>query len=321
MRVIFFGTPPIAAEILHTLLNHPSRAFEVVGVVSRPDKAQGRHRDPVATPVKRAALQYDLPLLQPQRSASPEAIQWLKDLQPDLFLVIAYGEIMRQSVLDIPRWGAYNMHASLLPAYRGAAPIERALLDGVRSTGWSLQRMVLACDAGEILATRTLELSAETTAGELRSQLTELAKPMLVEALEQIADCCGQVILHPQDEALVSWAPKIVAEELQLHWNMPAEKVHNRIRAFSPKPASWSVLNIGDKRIRIKILRSRLLEQHTPLEPGYLLWQGGRCLVGAADGALELIELQPEGKRPMAARDFINGLGRAPPCQQLYFDA
>lgn len=320
MRVVFFGTPSIAAELLEMLLSSRSPAFEIVGVVSRPDRPQGRHRQLVATPVKQVALAHDLPILQPQRSSTPEALQWLNALQPDLFLVIAYGEIVRQSVLDIPRWGAYNLHASLLPAYRGAAPIERALLNGETRTGWSLQRMVLDCDAGDILSMQSLEVGPETTSGELRAQLTALAQPILLAGLQELADRSGCVALQPQDENLVSWAPKIANDELRIAWSQPVATIHNHIRALSPKPAAWSVLQLDDKQIRVKLMRSRLLGQHILLKPGYVRWQAGQCLVGGANGALELLEVQPEGKRIMSGRDFCNGLGACLSGGEVHFE-
>jgi methionyl-tRNA formyltransferase len=308
LRVVFFGTPHIAADLLEDLLQ--SRICEVVGVVSRMDKPKGRSKAPAPSPVKELALREGLPLLQAPRCHHPEALSWLRERQADLFLVVAFGEILKSEVLALPPMGCWNVHASLLPKYRGAAPMQWALRNGDLETGISLQRMVLACDAGAVAAESRVSIPQQMNLAELQSALLEAAKPLLHHFLKDLET--GRIHLADQDESQVTWAPKIELEDCQIDWTQPAARIHNLIRSCDPEPGAFTWQAAQDETKRFRILKSRV-DDHpssntSPLLAGQCSLQNSMLLVGTGEGRLELLVVQPESKRPMPAKDFVNGL-------------
>ena len=295
-RIVFFGTPHFSAEILCYLLSHH---VPIVGLVTQPDRPKGRSLQVTPSPVKDVASG-ETPLLQPAKASDKDFLQALRMLQGDLYVVVAYGQILPPSLLAIPRLGVINVHTSLLPKYRGAAPIQRCLMAGETQTGVSIQKIVPELDAGDVIATRTCPISPDMTFGELEKELCILAKPLLLEVLQAYETKIP--LATAQDPNQVSYAKKIELAEGEIHWDEPAALLHNRIRAFSPRPGAWCWLEPGHRRL--KILRTRIAKQTG--SPGKLLEP--RNIVACGNGALELIEVQPEGKKAMAADDWLRGV-------------
>lgn len=299
---MFFGTPEIAAYMLRYLLKE---GVLVVGVVTQPDRPKGRSLQVVPSPVKVVAQEEkpDLPILQPEKASNPVFLEELERLNADLYVVVAFGQILSRKLLAIPRFGCINVHVSLLPKYRGAAPMQRCLLSGDKETGVSIQKMVYELDAGDVIALSKMEIPESMTLGELEKAMTEAGAPLLLKVLQRYEEGIPEGV--PQDPSQVSWAPKIEVSELEIDWNDPAEKIHNQVRAFSPRPGAWCWLEKGSRRF--KILRSRPIQRKNKEPPGTLIH--AQSLVVCGEGALELIEVQPEGKKIMSSGDWLRGAG------------
>jgi methionyl-tRNA formyltransferase len=292
MRVLFFGTPAFAADVLrHLVLNK----VNVVAVISKPDKPQGRNRQLAPVPVKAVAEEFGIPIFQPEKISSVDQIDLLKSFNADLFVVVAYGEILKQHVLDIPKKGCINLHASLLPKYRGAAPIQRAILEGKKETGITIMHMAKKMDAGDIIAIVKTPILPDMTYGELQNKLCEIGSGALLEVISHFE---GHKRL-PQDESLATFAPKIELEDCEIDWSLDASQIHNLIRGVNPEPGAWCVLD--GKRLKIYLSK---LHENEVLSPRKVV--GTR--VGCGKGVLELIEVQLEGKKRMKASDFFRGL-------------
>lgn len=310
LKVVFFGTSPFAAKILAFLLQ---QHLDIVAIVTRTDKPQGRSLKIGPPPVKGLALKLapHLPLLQPIQASTPEFAAHLRTLNPDLFIVAAYGEILKQFILDIPSLGSINVHASLLPHYRGAAPMQRCLMKGDAETGITIMKMVLEMDAGDILATAKVPLTIDTTFGELEEKLAETACPTLLHVLGQLHG--GTLHPSPQNHALATFAPKISSYETQIAWEHAAFEIHNQIRALSPHPGAWCFVEVGPHKKKLKIKRSHL---HPDLQ-GYtgenLISNDKEWIVACKTGALALLEVQLEGKKSLPIADFLRGLQE--PCK------
>jgi methionyl-tRNA formyltransferase len=311
MNIIFFGTSPFAANLLDCLLKHK---LNIIGVVTRTDKPQGRSLKVSAPPVKELVLQSypDLPILQPLKASTAEFADHLKKLNPDLFIVAAYGEILKSFILDIPFLGAINVHGSLLPKYRGAAPIQRCLMNGDQETGVTIMKMVLEMDAGDMLEKVRIPLSPSTTFGELEETLSKIACPALIKVLQQIKE--GTLHPIPQNPSEATFAPKITPQETEIKWNRPASKIHNLIRAISPSPGAWCWVQVGADKKRLKIKRSEVV-----INEGYfgenLVFSDKEWIVACNSGALKLLEVQLEGKRSLPIEEFLRGLHQ--PCKIL----
>jgi len=302
MKIVFFGTPPFAAQILQYLFDH---GVSVAAIITQPDRPKGRNLELAPSAVKAAALHISPAslLLQPEKASDPQFLLQLENLHADLFVVVAYGQILSQKLLVIPKLGCINVHASLLPRYRGAAPIQRCLLNGDRETGVSIQKMVFQLDAGDVIDEAKMSIPLEMTFGELQQALCDLSKPLLLSVLKRYHS--GVPSARAQDSSLVTMAPKIKPEDMEIRWNRSAVDLHNLIRALSPRPGAWCWME-NKERKRLKILRSRVCEEEGT--PGALLaFQKDRCIVAAQTGSLELVEVQPEGKKAMPVADWIRG--------------
>jgi methionyl-tRNA formyltransferase len=300
VNIVFFGTPHFAAEILRYLFD---RKVKVLGIVTQPDRPKGRSLFLSPSPVKSALLELfpTIPLLQPEKASQENFLEELRALKADLFVVVAYGQILTQKLLDIPPLGCINVHASLLPKFRGAAPIQRAILEGEKETGVAIQKMVRQLDAGDVIAVAKTLISEEMTSGELQEKLCELSKPLLLSVIHSYKN--GIPPAEPQDPSLVTHAAKIEPEEVEIDWTKPAERLHNLVRGFSPRPGAWCWIQSGPERKRLKILKTKLSSLKGA--PGALLSTQG--IVACGKGTIEFIEVQPEGKRPMKAIDWLRG--------------
>jgi len=301
VRVVYFGTPEFAVPSLRALVGE---GFDVVGVVTRPDKPTGRHRSH-ATPsaVKTAALENDLAVLEPERPSAPDFLAALQQLAPDISIVAAYGHILPQALLDVPARGSVNVHASLLPALRGAAPIQRAILAGLTETGITIMKMDAGMDTGPILHQVTTPIADDETGGELTERLAELGAEALIEALTMLDE--GGLEPRPQDAAQATLAPKIKREEERLDWACPADVVARKIRAFDPRPGAWTM---GRDR-ELKLFGARAVDAAG--ERGRVLSAGDELVVACGAGAVAVTEIQPAGRARMTARAFVNGRGVA----------
>lgn len=306
MKIIFFGTPEFAAGILETL---STSGQEICAVVTRPDRPVGRNLRVRYSPVKEFVVSHmpNVPLLQPEKASDEAFCRELKTFCPDLFLVVAYGEIMKNNVLQIPPLGCVNIHASLLPEYRGAAPIERCIMGGKTVSGVTFMEMVLQMDAGAVLKRCPVPVPEEMTGGELREALLQTAKEALPEFLSHYQKYYAK--REPQDGALVSFAPKITPEDSILDWMQPARSVYNRIRALSPSPGTFVRFRFGEESKRVKILGGRILND-PPEKPGTLLVTKNRIAISCLDAWLELTILHPEGKKVLRTEEFLRGVSK-----------
>ncbi|MGA2384326.1 MAG: methionyl-tRNA formyltransferase [Gemmatimonadales bacterium] len=301
MRVVYFGTPEFAVPSLRALVGE---GFDVVGVVTRPDKPTGRHRSH-ATPsaVKVAALADDLPVLQPERPSEPDFLARFRALEPDLSIVAAYGHILPQTLLDVPKRGSVNVHASLLPSLRGAAPIQRAILAGLTETGITIMQMDAGMDSGPILHQVATPIAEDETGGELSERLAELGAEALIEALT-LMDEAG-LEPKPQDHAKATLAPKIKRDEERLDWSCPAEAVARKIRAFDPKPGAWT----SGRGTELKLFGARAVEGAGA--GGLVLRADDELVIACGTGAVSVAEVQPAARSRMSVRSFVNGRGIA----------
>lgn len=298
MRILFWGTPDFAAPPLRALLGE---GFEVVGVVTQPDKPVGRSRTLTAPPVKRIALEEDLPVLQPSSARDSDFAAAVRALQPDLSVVVAYGHILPRAVIDLPTLGTINIHASLLPALRGAAPIQAAIRDGLGETGISIMRMVPALDAGPVILQARTPVAGDETYGELQVRLSEIGALALIEALALME--LDRAPEQPQDDSLATYAPKVTRDSTRIDWSLPGAAVCNAVRAYDPRPGAWTTLGGTD----VKLFGARWMPEASG-EPGELLsTDAPGLLVACGSGAALISEVQQAGKRRMPAASWHNG--------------
>ena len=298
MRVVFMGTPDIAATCLKKII---ADGFEVVGVYTQPDRPKGRGMKMVYSDVKEVALANDLPVFQPENFREEETVQQLRDLKPDICAVVAYGRILPQKVLDIPTFGCINIHASVLPRYRGSAPYQWAVLDGLTETGVSAMYLVREMDAGDIIEVSKTPIGENETAGELLDRLAILGADLLSKTLTWFAES-GKVPAIPQDCALVSYAPMLDKTMCPIDWNKTAQQVHNHVRGLHP----WPVAITEIQGTKFKIHETRIVEGSG--QPGQILELNKKGLVIACgEGAVEIRSLQADGGKRMAAPDYFRG--------------
>ena len=300
MRVVFFGTPQFAVPSLEHLIQSP---HDVVGVVTQPDRPRGRGQKVTDAPVKMTAVQHGLPVFQPARLRDPEVNDTLTRWAPDLGVVAAYGKILPESVLDLPRLGMINVHASLLPRYRGAAPVHRAVIDGMAETGVTIMRMVPALDAGGMFAKVTRPIGADETSDVVERDLAVLGASLLIEVIDDLV--AGRAVEELQDHTQSTYASKITKEEGRIDWALAAAAIHNRVRGLYPWPHAYSYLN-GERLI---VMRSHVSAEPTSVAPGTIVdASSGAIHVATGYGERLIIdEVQPEGRRAMSVRDYLAG--------------
>ena len=299
MRVVFMGRADIAATCLKKILED---GFQVVGVYTQPDRPKGRGMKMVFPPVKEVALAHDIPVFQPENFRSDEDVEALRALKPDVVAVVAYGRILPQRVLDIPEKGCVNIHASVLPEYRGSAPYQWAVLDGKAETGVSAQYMALQMDAGDVIDVAKTPIDPDETAGELLDRLAVLGADLLSKTLGRIAQ--GPVEAVAQDPEKVCFAPMLDKTMCPIDWNKTAQQVHNHVRGLNPWPVATAEL--GGKQF--KIHQTKIVENPTSAAPGTILGLTKTGLqVACGQGAVEIRILQAEGGKRMAAPDYFRG--------------
>lgn len=303
MRVVFCGTPEIGITTLRRLLG--DARFRVVGAITQPDRPRGRGLAPGESPVKQLAKEAGLELFQPDRIRAPEAQEWLEGRAADAVVLIAYGQIVPARLLAIPRLGWINLHASLLPKYRGAAPIAWAIANGETCTGITTMQIDAGMDTGPILLRREMEIGAEETAPELSARMAEAGAPLVLETL-QLLDR-GTLRGEPQDSARASYAPILKREDGRIRWEMTAQQIYNRMRGFAPWPGTFA--EFRGARVRLWGRPARQEQVSAEAAPGGSMRQTVSALLAACGEStwLEITEAQPEGRRRMTAREFAAG--------------
>ncbi len=298
LRIIFAGTPDFAARHLDALL---SSGHQVVGVFTQPDRPAGRGKKLMPSPVKVLAEEHGLPVFQPASLRPQENQQLVADLNADVMVVVAYGLILPKSVLDMPRLGCINVHGSLLPRWRGAAPIQRSLWAGDADTGVTIMQMDVGLDTGDMLYKLSCPITDEDTSATLYDKLAELGPKGLIDTLQQLAD--NRVQPEVQDEALVTYADKLSKEEARLDWSLPAAQLERCIRAFNPWPMSW--LEIDGQPV--KVWQASVIAGPVNAAPGTIVEANKQGIqVATVEGILNLESLQPAGKKAMSAQDLLN---------------
>lgn len=301
MRVLFWGTPEFAVPPLRALLGE---GFEVAGVVTQPDRPQGRSRSTlVPSPVKQVALEEGIPVLQPERPRGDEFLDACRALEPDISVVVAYGNLLPKAAIDLPPMGTLNIHGSLLPRWRGAAPIQAAILAGDAETGVCIMRMVQALDAGPVLLEARTAIADDETAGELAVRLSALGAEALVEALALLG--LGKATETPQDDALATYAPKVERAAARLDFTRGADWVSRAIRAYDPRPGAWTTLGGNE----VRLFGARVVTGRAGA-PGEVVSVGeGGMLVACGDDSVAVAYVHPAGRRRVAALDWHQGRG------------
>jgi methionyl-tRNA formyltransferase len=299
LKTVFFGTPRWAVPSLEALVDSP---IEVAGVVTNPDRPSGRGMELHPSPVKQAAVAAGLEVVQPSKARDPELAEWLRKVNPDVVTVVAYGKILPLDLLEIPAHGFVNVHFSILPDYRGAAPVQRALMDGVSETGVSIMRLTEGMDEGPVYVVERIGVGADDTAGEVGDRLAEIGARALVDTLAAID--AGAAVPTEQDHDRATYAPKIDDAEARVDWTRPSTAIRDHVRGLNPIPGAWTVL--GDNRV--KVLAARPTESELELEPGEADASSRGLIVGTGSGSVDLIEVQPAGRRRMSGADFARGL-------------
>jgi methionyl-tRNA formyltransferase len=300
MVIVFFGTPQFAVPTLEQLL---ASRHEIRGVVTQPDRPRGRGQKVADSPVKAAALSHRLPLLQPERLRDPHVAEMLAGWTPDLGVVAAYGKLLPGELLRLPRFGMINVHASLLPKYRGAAPVHRAVIDGEAQTGVTIMQMVEALDAGDMLARVARPIRPDETSDVVERDLADLGARLLVETLDRVE--AGTATAEPQDEGASTYAPRLTKEEGLVDWTLSATRIHDRVRGLYPWPHAYGYLDGA----RLILLKTHVVDDRTSAEPGKVVDVTRDAIQVATGhgGVIGIDELQAEGKRPMRTRDFLAG--------------
>jgi methionyl-tRNA formyltransferase len=301
-RIVFMGTPDFAGESLRALIG--SNCFQVLAVVCQPDQPAGRGLKLQAPPTKKIALQQNIPVLQPDRARNENFLRELRDLQPDVIAVTAYGQILPGSILQVPPHGCLNVHASLLPRYRGAAPIQWALLNGDTETGVTIMKMDAGMDTGAILSQEKLPILAEDNSRTLHDRLSRAGAELLVKTIPEYLE--GKVQPRPQPVEGVVYAPKIQKKDGQIDWQQPARLIWNRVRAMVPWPGAFTHLEFMQRRELLKIWDAEIAAESGPHGRVIRADKGG-IIVGCGSQALRLLQVQLEGGRRMSAQEFLAG--------------
>lgn len=300
MKILFMGTPDFAVPSLRALLQD---GHELLGVFTQPDKPKNRGMKLQAPPVKEVALEAGIPVFQPEKMRDGTALAILHELKPELIVVAAYGRILPREILDVPEYGCINVHSSLLPKYRGAAPIHWAILNGDAESGVTIMHMAEALDAGDIISQARTPIDPDETVGELHDRLAIMGAELLVQTVQNIA--CGKAKRTPQEEAEVTLAPMLSRALSPMQWERPARELHNQVRGLTPWPSATAML--AGKQY--KVWKTAVLDRITDAAPGTILEAGEAGIqIACGNGTVLLIdELQAEGKRRMLVSDFLRG--------------
>lgn len=303
MRIVFMGTPDFAVGSLQALCE--SGKHEILAVVTQPDRPKGRGNKLLQTPVKEYALEQGLTVYQPQKVKTPEFVELLHELQPELIVVAAFGQFLSKEILELPKYGCINVHASLLPKYRGAAPIQYAIIKGEKESGVTIMQMDIGMDTGAMLDKVVVPIAENTTMGELHDALREQGAVLLLEVIDKIA--AGTAVAEPQDDAQATYATLLDRSMEHIDWSKTAQEVHNLIRGFNPAPSTFTKLPNGKS---LKIWGSKMTDKNSAAAAGTVIATGKHSFfVACGEGVLEITEVQPESKKRMPAQVFLNGRG------------
>ena len=298
IRTVFMGTPDFALATFEGLIE---AGCNLVGVYTQPDRPKGRGNKLAAPPVKELAVKHGLPVFQPPKLRAPEVVEQLRGLRPELIVVVAYGQILPQAVLEIPRYGCINVHASLLPKYRGAAPINQAIIDGETETGVTTMLMDAGLDTGDMLVKCRIAIDANETAGQLHDRLAMLGREAMAETLKRL--CAGKLVAEKQDDSLSCYAPMLKKEDGLIDWRQSATRVHNLVRGLDPWPGAYT--RLGTEVLKIAATR---VDPQLSGPPGTVLRAAADGVrIACGDGALVIGELQLPGKKRLPAGDFLRG--------------
>ncbi|WP_455999607.1 methionyl-tRNA formyltransferase [Phascolarctobacterium succinatutens] len=303
MRIVFMGTPDFAVGSLQALCE--SGKHEILAVVTQPDRPKGRGNKLLQTPVKEYALAQGLTVYQPQKVKTLEFVELLHGLQPELIVVAAFGQFLSKEILELPKYGCINVHASLLPKYRGAAPIQYAIIKGEKESGVTIMQMDIGMDTGAMLDKVVVPIAENTTMGELHDALREQGATLLLEVIDKIAT--GTAVAEPQDDAQATYATLLDRSMEHIDWSKTAQEVHNLIRGFNPAPSTFTKLPNGKS---LKIWGSKMTDKSSAAAAGTVIETGKHSFfVACGEGVLEITEVQPESKKRMPAQVFLNGRG------------
>ena len=303
MRIVFMGTPDFAVGSLQALCE--SGKHEILAVVTQPDRPKGRGNKLLQTPVKEYALEQGLTVYQPQKVKTPEFVELLHELQPELIVVAAFGQFLSKEILELPKYGCINVHASLLPKYRGAAPIQYAIIKGEKESGVTIMQMDIGMDTGAMLDKVVVPIEENTTMGELHDALREQGAALLLQVIDKIA--AGTAVAEPQDDAQATYATLLDRSMEHIDWSKTAQEVHNLIRGFNPAPSTFTKLPNGKS---LKIWGSKMTDKSSAAAAGTVIETGKHSLfVACGEGVLEITGVQPESKKRMPAQVFLNGRG------------
>ena len=303
MRIVFMGTPDFAVGSLQALCE--SGKHEILAVVTQPDRPKGRGNKLLQTPVKEYALEQGLTVYQPQKVKTPEFVELLHELQPELIVVAAFGQFLSKEILELPKYGCINVHASLLPKYRGAAPIQYAIIKGEKESGVTIMQMDIGMDTGAMLDKVVVPIAENTTMGELHDALREQGAALLLQVIDKIA--AGTAVAEPQDDAQATYATLLDRSMEHIDWSKTAQEVHNLIRGFNPAPSTFTKLPNGKS---LKIWGSKMTAKNSTAAAGTVIETGKHSFfVACGEGVLEITEVQPESKKRMPAQLFLNGRG------------
>lgn len=303
MRIVFMGTPDFAVGSLQALCE--SGKHEILAVVTQPDRPKGRGNKLLQTPVKEYALEQGLTVYQPQKVKTPEFVELLHELQPELIVVAAFGQFLSKEILELPKYGCINVHASLLPKYRGAAPIQYAIIKGEKESGVTIMQMDIGMDTGAMLDKVVVPIAENTTMGELHDALREQGAALLLQVIDKIAT--GTAVAEPQDNEQATYATLLDRSMEHIDWSKTAQEVHNLIRGFNPAPSTFTKLPNGKS---LKIWGSKMTGKSSAAAAGTVIETGKHSFfVACGEGVLEITEVQPESKKRMPAQVFLNGRG------------
>ncbi|MCR5177317.1 MAG: methionyl-tRNA formyltransferase [Anaerovibrio sp.] len=307
LRTVFMGTPDFAVDCLRVM----HEKTDVAVVVTQPDRPKGRGQKLTPSPVKVKALEYGIPVWQPEKIKAADCVNHLREIKPDLIVVVAFGQILSQEILDIPPLGCVNVHASLLPRYRGAAPIHWSVINGETETGVTTMMMDAGLDTGDMLLKSRVEITADMTTGELHDKLARVGSGLLADTVDALMN--GNITREKQDGSLSNYASMLTKETGHIDWTRSAAEIHNLVRGLNSWPVAWTVLNGKN----YKVWRTRVLDDYSG-QPGQVLeLTKTGFIVAAGTGAVEVLEIQPPSKKRMSAGDFVRGNGIS---TELIFD-